>query len=45
MENGSDEQMNGHNCEGTSRTGHVTNSTYVHVSVSFNMKAEAYQSI
>lgn len=45
MENGSDEQMNGHNCEGTSRTGHVTNSRYVNVNVSFNMKGVAYESI
>lgn len=35
MENGSDEQMKGHNCEGTGITGHVTNSKNVTVNVFF----------
>lgn len=44
MENGSDDQMNGPNCEGTNRTGHVTNSKYVNVSMSFKGD-DAYESM
>lgn len=40
MENGSDEQMKGHNCEGTSITGHVTNSQNVTVNVFVIMKSD-----
>lgn len=40
MENGSDEQMKAQNCEGTSTTGHVTNSKNVTVNGFFILKSD-----